>query len=109
MSSTSRTPFYFSDGSYFSETQLIVTQNTPSVASYPERKASKTMQARFIYGTAWKKEKTAELVYQAVLSGFRSIDTAAQPRHYCESEVGRAIRTAIQQGIVRREDITVSR
>jgi hypothetical protein len=32
------------------------------------------------YGTAWKKESTSTLVYKAVLSGFRHIDTACQPR-----------------------------
>ena len=35
-----------------------------------------------VYGTAWKKERTAEYVAQAVKSGFRFIDTACQPRHY---------------------------
>lgn len=38
----------------------------------------------FIYGTAWKKEKTADLVYQALCSGFTGVDTAAQPKHYRE-------------------------
>ena len=39
-----------------------------------------------IYGTAWKKERTAELVIAAVLAGFRGIDTACQPKHYQEVE-----------------------
>ena len=39
-----------------------------------------------IYGTAWKKERTAELVVAAVLAGFRGIDTACQPKHYQEVE-----------------------
>lgn len=34
------------------------------------------------YGTAWKKEKTAQLVAIALKSGFRAIDTACQPKHY---------------------------
>ena len=34
------------------------------------------------YGTAWKKEKTAELVELALRTGFRAIDTACQPKHY---------------------------
>lgn len=33
-----------------------------------------------IYGTAWKKERTTQLVEQAVLTGFRGIDTACQVR-----------------------------
>ncbi|CAF4276806.1 unnamed protein product [Rotaria sp. Silwood2] len=37
---------------------------------------------RLIYGTAWKKEATKDLVIQAVLNGFRGIDTACQPKHY---------------------------
>jgi diketogulonate reductase-like aldo/keto reductase len=35
-----------------------------------------------IYGTAWKKDRTADLGRQAVLAGFREVDTAAQPKHY---------------------------
>jgi diketogulonate reductase-like aldo/keto reductase len=46
---------------------------------------------RIIYGTAWKKERTADLVEKAVLAGFRGIDTAGQPKHYDEPLVGEAI------------------
>ena len=42
----------------------------------------------FLYGTAWKKERSADLVYQALCSGFRGVDTAAQPKHYREDLVG---------------------
>lgn len=62
----------------------------------------------FLYGTAWKKDRTADLVYSAVNAGFRGIDTAAQPRHYQEHLVGDGIRRAIAEGIVRREDLYVS-
>lgn len=54
-----------------------------------------------IYGTAWKKEDTADLVVQAVKAGFRGIDTACQPRHYDESLVGEALVRLRQQGIDR--------
>ncbi len=37
-----------------------------------------------MYGTAWKKEQTEELVVEAVKQGFRGIDTACQPKHYYE-------------------------
>jgi hypothetical protein len=37
---------------------------------------------RLIYGTAWKKEATTQLVIKAILNGFRGIDTACQPKHY---------------------------
>jgi diketogulonate reductase-like aldo/keto reductase len=43
------------------------------------------------YGTAWKKEKTAELVELALKMGFRAIDTACQPKHYNEAGVGEGI------------------
>lgn len=35
-----------------------------------------------LYGTAWKKDTTAGLVYTALKTGFRGIDTACQPKHY---------------------------
>lgn len=42
-----------------------------------------------MYGTAWKKEATTELVLQAVEVGFTAIDTANQLVHYDETRVGR--------------------
>jgi len=61
----------------------------------------------FLYGTAWKKERTADLVAQALRAGFRGIDTAAQPRHYREDLVGDGIREVLAGGLVRREDLYV--
>ncbi|KAJ5775042.1 uncharacterized protein N7511_000053 [Penicillium nucicola] len=61
----------------------------------------------FIYGTAWKKESSADLVYTAIKAGFRAVDTAAQPRHYQEPLVGDGIRRAIADGIVDRADLYV--
>ena len=61
----------------------------------------------FIYGTAWKKDTTTDLVHQALQSGFRAVDTAAQPKHYREDLVGEGIRRAIHDGTVRREDLHV--
>jgi diketogulonate reductase-like aldo/keto reductase len=46
---------------------------------------------RIIYGTAWKKEKTAACVERALTLGFRGIDTACQPKHYFEPGVGEGI------------------
>lgn len=54
-----------------------------------------------IYGTAWKKEHTAEWVVQAVQAGFRGIDTAAQPKHYDETLVGEGLQRLSRQGIAR--------
>ncbi|MFA6188117.1 MAG: aldo/keto reductase [Sulfuricurvum sp.] len=56
-----------------------------------------------IYGTAWKKERTSDLVVQAVLSGFRGIDTACQPKHYEEPLVGAAIKRLRGHSIMREE------
>lgn len=44
-----------------------------------------------LYGTAWKEERTASLVSEALRAGFRGIDTANQRRHYHEAGVGEAI------------------
>lgn len=56
---------------------------------------------RIIYGTAWKKERTADLVVQAIQAGFRGIDTACQPKHYDERLVGVALRRMQMRGIER--------
>jgi len=45
----------------------------------------------FVYGTAWKEERTEELVRLALGAGFRALDTANQRKHYVESAVGAAI------------------
>jgi diketogulonate reductase-like aldo/keto reductase len=45
----------------------------------------------FLYGTAWKEERTEELTRQALAAGFRGIDTANQRKHYVEAAVGAAI------------------
>ncbi|MBF0286977.1 MAG: aldo/keto reductase [SAR324 cluster bacterium] len=55
----------------------------------------------FIYGTAWKKERTADLVVQAIQNGFRGIDTACQPKHYNEPQVGKALQILKNYGIER--------
>ena len=54
-----------------------------------------------MYGTAWKKEATTELVQLAVASGFRAIDTANQPIHYQEALVGEALLAVGKKGIAR--------
>lgn len=60
---------------------------------------------RILYGTAWKKEATAEWVEQAIRTGFRGIDTACQPKHYHEAGVGDGIAACRQAGIVDRSDL----
>ncbi len=55
----------------------------------------------FIYGTAWKEERTAELTKTAVLAGFTAIDTANQKKHYREDYVGQALKELRSLGIER--------
>lgn len=73
----------------------------------PLRGAFTTKIPTLVYGTAWKKERTADLVYGALKAGFKGVDTAAQPRHYQEKLVGDGIRRAVNEGLVKREDIFV--
>lgn len=61
----------------------------------------------FLYGTAWKKEKTADLVYLALSSGFKGIDTAAQPKHYREDLVGQGLRRALSEDKISRDDLFI--
>jgi len=60
---------------------------------------------RLLYGTAWKEEETERLTALALRQGFRGIDTANQRKHYHEAGVGRAIATAIADGLVTRADL----
>ena len=53
---------------------------------------------RLIYGTAWKKDRTTNLVVKAIQAGFRGIDTACQPKHYNEKQVGGAIKILKEMG-----------
>jgi diketogulonate reductase-like aldo/keto reductase len=60
---------------------------------------------RFLYGTAWKEERTAALIGLALQAGFRGIDTANQRRHYHEAAVGEAIKATIAKGAVTRDEL----
>src|SRR6476646_8457983 len=59
----------------------------------------------FLYGTAWKEERTAGLLEMAIRAGFRGIDTANQRRHYFEAGVGEGLAAAYRAGIVTRDDL----
>lgn len=59
------------------------------------------MNPTFIYGTAWKKDATTQLVQTAVKAGFKAIDTANQPKHYSEWLVGEALEGLARGGIGR--------
>jgi len=59
----------------------------------------------FIYGTAWKEDRTAALTELALRMGFRGIDTANQRRHYFEAGVGEGLAAAYRDGLVTRDDL----
>ncbi|MES1945346.1 aldo/keto reductase [Salinisphaera sp. PC39] len=72
---------------------MTVTQPTP--ADWPE----------IVYGTAWKGERTAELVRLALACGYRAVDTAGQPKHYYEPGVGAGIASAFDELKLQRDDL----
>jgi diketogulonate reductase-like aldo/keto reductase len=59
----------------------------------------------FLYGTAWKEDRTASLTEVALRTGFRGIDTANQRRHYFEAGVGEGLTAAYRAGIATRSDL----
>jgi diketogulonate reductase-like aldo/keto reductase len=59
----------------------------------------------FLYGTAWKEERTPALTELALRTGFRGIDTANQRRHYFEAGVGQGLAAAYRAGVVERADL----
>lgn len=60
---------------------------------------------KIIYGTAWKKDLTASLLEQAIMMGFRGIDTACQPKHYHEPGVGEGLKACISNGVITRPEL----
>jgi diketogulonate reductase-like aldo/keto reductase len=62
---------------------------------------------KIIYGTAWKKEKTTDFVVEAILTGFRGIDTACQPKHYQENLVGDALVILEKDHNIPRKDLFI--
>ena len=59
----------------------------------------------FLYGTAWKGDRTPALTELALRMGFRGIDTANQRRHYFEAGVGQGLAAAYRAGVVTRRDL----
>jgi diketogulonate reductase-like aldo/keto reductase len=59
----------------------------------------------FLYGTAWKEDRTPGLVELALRAGFRGIDTANQRRHYHEAGVGEGLAAAYRAGVVTRAEL----
>ncbi|MEQ1829453.1 MAG: aldo/keto reductase [Pirellula sp.] len=65
------------------------------------------MSKPILYGTAWKEDETERLTRLALENGFRGIDTANQRKHYDEASVGRAISSAIRDGLVVRDELFI--
>ena len=61
--------------------------------------------ATFIYGTAWKEDRTAQLVTLALRAGFRAFDTANQRKHYFEAAMGNALAEAVSGGTISRDEL----
>src|SRR5580693_2994989 len=59
----------------------------------------------FLYGTAWKEDRTPALTELALRMGFRAIDTANQRKHYFEEGVGQALASAYNAGLITRDDL----
>lgn len=59
----------------------------------------------FLYGTAWKEDRTPALTELAIKTGFRAIDTANQRKHYFEAGVGQGLTAVYKAGIVKRADL----
>ena len=59
----------------------------------------------FIYGTAWKEDRTAALTELALRTGFRAIDTANQRKHYFEEAVGQGLAAAYRAGVCTRDNL----
>ena len=59
----------------------------------------------FLYGTAWKEDRTPALTELALRIGFRGIDTANQRRHYFEAGVGQGLAAAYRSEVVKRADL----
>jgi diketogulonate reductase-like aldo/keto reductase len=82
----------------------------PRPSALPVRGTMETMPKSsaapaFLYGTAWKEERTAALTELALRAGFRGVDTANQRRHYHEAGVGEGLAAAYRAGFVTRGDL----
>jgi diketogulonate reductase-like aldo/keto reductase len=59
----------------------------------------------FLYGTAWKEDRTEALTRLALEAGFAGIDTANQRRHYYEEGVGKAVQQVLTRADRDRGDL----
>ena len=62
---------------------------------------------RLLYGTAWRANRTGELVEKAIKSGFTGIVTGGEGRNYNEKLVGQAVSKTIKDGVTSREKLFI--
>ena len=74
-----------------------------STGSISMSSANALVPPPMLYGTAWKKDATEEMVKEAIRNGFRWFDTACQPKHYNEKGLG----DGIAGGGVDRKDLFI--
>jgi diketogulonate reductase-like aldo/keto reductase len=78
-----------------------------SLEMEPAMRPGSSAAPSFIYGTAWKEERTEALTRLALEAGFRAIDTANQRKHYFEAGVGAALKSALQTGDISRAELFI--
>ena len=83
--------------------KIVLSAGTSQNSLMPSQPAASP--PTFLYGTAWKEDRSAALTELALRAGFRAIDTANQRRHYFEAGVGEGLAAAYQAGIVTRADL----
>merc|ERR1719203_2409838 len=88
-----------------STTIMYSTQRSVFAGAMSASSITKSGMPYLIYGTAWKKEASTQLVMEAIESGFRFIDTACQPKHYNEKGVGDGWRMAAGKLGIDRKDL----
>src|SRR5947209_18423091 len=85
------------------ESRLIPLVSRTGARFWHNERVELGVTQRFVYGTAWKEDRTAQLTEAAVRAGFRAIDTANQRRHYSEAAVGDGLKAAYAAGVTRGE------
>jgi len=70
-----------------------------------KKQLSKPIIPPILYGTAWKEDDTQRLVTQALMLGFRGIDTANQRKHYFEEAVGFGIQQFLKSSLKTRDEL----
>ncbi|KAK3321104.1 NADP-dependent oxidoreductase domain-containing protein [Cercophora scortea] len=105
---SSTTPVFFLPSIRRCQSESVSTMSSSAASPPPnEDQPRAEMPTYMIYGTAWKKESTAELVYKAIKAGFRAIDTAHMKTHYNEPGTGEGVRRAVAEGLVKRSDLWI--